>query len=212
MNLTELAAAFENNANELTGYAEHAAFEMGAEDMEHRARRIEAARVADAEVAIDEQAQAAEPTRAQRIAAVVAASAEPASARNAFVQDVVGKFRRYGSLSDRQLSALENAVARDREFAANVAPKGDAPEGKATISGAVVSTKWHESNYGGSMKMTVKIDNGARVWMTVPSGYGINKGDRLTVSATFTRSETDRSFAFGKRPRVVEHVPATVAA
>lgn len=64
--------------------------------------------------------------------------------------------------------------------------------------------KLYESDFGETLKMTLKLANNARVWLTVPSGATVNRGDKVSVTATFTRSDKDVSFAFGKRPTGIE--------
>jgi len=57
-------------------------------------------------------------------------------------------------------------------------------------------------------KILVKLSgdfDGAKVYCTLPSAHdkidrGLEKGDTFIFKATFTRSSTDRFFAFGKRP------------
>lgn len=150
------------------------------------------------------------------IAEILKTIDEPVHARNFFVKDVLRKLDQYGSLSPRQVACVISSVARDRQFEAAkaveaVEVKGDAPNGRVEITGAVLSTKYVEGDYGGSTKMLVKLANNSKVWLTVPSGSGIERGDVVTVKATFTVSSTDKSFAFGKRPVLVNRVAATAA-
>jgi len=151
------------------------------------------------------------------IANVIAVMDEPVHARNAFIHDVIGKLNRYGSLSDAQVNALTGSLARDVEFAARKAAevtevKGEAPNGRAVVSGSVLTTKWQSSDYGDTLKMLVKLENNSRVWLTVPGGATIERGDAVTVRATFERKADDPSFAFGKRPFLVNHTSAAVPA
>ena len=142
---------------------------------------------------------------------------EPVHARNSFAKDVLGKLAVYGSLSARQIECVLSSMQRDIERAASqaveaVEPKGDAPSGRADVSGVVLTIKTQESDYGSVTKMLLKLDNNSKVWLTVPAGADLNRGDRCTVRATFTVSNDDKSFAFGKRPIVLSTTPATVAA
>jgi hypothetical protein len=138
-------------------------------------------------------------------AAVIEQAKGEAHARNTFAQDVIGKLDRFGSISENQMNAVIASLARDIEFAAKRAleaetPKGDAPVGRVTVTGTVLSTKEVESDFGPTTKMLMQLDNNSRVWMTVPRSAEVERGMTLTVTATFTVSETDKSFAFGKRP------------
>ncbi len=84
--------------------------------------------------------------------------------------------------------------------------------GRVTVTGTVVSLKEYDSGYAGwsgrgtyssiVTKMLMELPNGARVFCTRPSGSGINRGDTVTVTATWQRKADDRSFATGKRPIV----------
>lgn len=137
----------------------------------------------------------------------IAEAEKPVHRDNTFVHDVLAKLDRYGSLTDRQMAAIPTSLARDVEFAERRAreaseTKGDAPDGKAEVTGKVVSIKWRESHWGATRKMLVKLTNNSKVWLT--AAEEIEPGDTITVRATFTRSDDDRSFAFGKRPKLVE--------
>jgi hypothetical protein len=139
--------------------------------------------------------------------AAIAQAATPAHAKNTFVKDVIGKLNTYGSLSDKQVAAVIASLARDVQKATEPAEvKGDAPTGRTTVTGLVVAVKTYESAYGCTDKMTVKLANNARVWVTVPASAAVDKWDTVTVTATWTASDTDKSFAFGKRPIVSQVV------
>lgn len=133
---------------------------------------------------------------------------EPQHARNTFVQDVLRKLDQYGSLSVAQVNAVVASMQRDNDYAAKQAatalePKGDAPTGRTTVTGIVVSIKEQEGYLEGTttFKMLVKLDNNAKVWATAPAG--VERGMRVTFKATFTVSNDDKSFAFGKRPTLI---------
>jgi hypothetical protein len=181
-------------------------------------------------------------SRAERIAALVDAhphlawlTYNPAVVFNqfdGFLNDLSYKLGRYGELSERQIEAAataiirdteraERAASREAEKAAVVASGVKAPEGKVTVEGEVVSVKWHENDFGGCLKMTVKTDAGWLVWSTVPSAIAggdshldetegwittpqLDRGARVRFSATLTRSDSDPLFAFAKRPTKAE--------
>jgi hypothetical protein len=142
------------------------------------------------------------------LALALTTAADPVHARNTFAQDVIGKLNHFGSLSQRQVEALVASLARDVERAAQRAqeatlPVGNAPSGRQTATGTVLSLKLHESSYGEQLKMLVQLENRAKVWLSVPSAASLERGDVVTVTATFTVSPTDSTFAFGKRPILV---------
>jgi hypothetical protein len=125
---------------------------------------------------------------------------------NSFVVDVLDRGQKFGSLTVRQLEAIQKAVARDAAKAAQPPEvKTDAPTGKVTFTGKVVSRKIHHSQFGATWKITVKVtEPDGKVWLcwvTEPKGVGITEvGDTVTITATLTRSDRDPAFSFGKRP------------
>lgn len=136
---------------------------------------------------------------------------KPEHARNVFAKDVLAKLDQYGTLSDRQVTTLLESLARDTAYVARKAveetePKGAAPSGRVEVTGTVLSIKEQEGyGYAGPVwKMLLKLENNSKVWVTCTS-TDICRGDKVTVKATWTVSATDPSFAFGKRPVVVNH-------
>ena len=72
---------------------------------------------------------------------------------------------------------------------------------RVTVTGTVSKVAVHENDYGYRKVMTVVLDNGARVWGTVPAAiYEVGAGDTVTFTATFSRSDRDETFGFFKRP------------
>jgi hypothetical protein len=128
---------------------------------------------------------------------------------NSFLSDIARKVFQYGDLSERQVAAAERAIlqgierATEREAERVEHPAVDAPEGRVTVTGEVVMTKWYANDFGETLKMIVRDDSGFRVFVSVPSslmGVGIDKGSRVTLVATLTQSDDDPTFSFGKRP------------
>lgn len=129
---------------------------------------------------------------------------------------MLAKLDQYGTLSTRQLAAIVESYNRDNTHAAAKAiealePKGDAPSGRVTVKGTVLSIKSVEGYMAGTttFKMLVKLENNSKVWLTCTDN-SIERGDRVTVKATFEVSRDDKSFAFGKRP-IVESIQKAVA-
>lgn len=147
-----------------------------------------------------------------------------ATLNGGFGESLREQFDTTGKLSDNQVEAVRRIAAEQ----ANTAPVA---EGRAAITGKVVSTKWHESQYGETLKMVVQDDRGFRVWGTVPQalmpsnyfdengGYhhehGVGCGGpdsnhemdepiRVTFTATVTASDDDETFGFYKRPAKAE--------
>ncbi len=102
-----------------------------------------------------------------------------------------------------------------------------APEGRVTVRGTVVSAKWHEGQFGTSLKITVKVQTDLGCWLAwgsaasnmlefsepvrdVPS---MLRGAEVEFTASVQRGR-EPHFAFFKRPtgaRVVTEGPAYTA-
>lgn len=131
------------------------------------------------------------------------------------LSDIVSKLVKYGAVSDKSIDYLRillNKIADrprvDAQRAEEYALANDAPEGRVTVVGEVVSAKWQESHFGEQYKMLVKHGEGWKVWVTVPVAFGqVNKGDFVTFVATLKRSKDDSKFAFGSRPTGKSIVP-----
>lgn len=147
---------------------------------------------------------------------------------NSFYDDLLRKLKKWGPWTDRQRDAVLRGVVYDRERATRQAerdaePKVPVPEGRYTVTGEVVSTKWKDDAYGGRLVWTVKDDRGFRVWGTVPTlnvevpgpladpetgetpltrwtVYRPERGDRVRFDAAVTQSSDDPTFGFYKRP------------
>jgi hypothetical protein len=126
--------------------------------------------------------------------------------RNQFAADIVYKFRKYASASERQIAAFIKSVATDhvnairREEEAKEV-KGPAPEGRVEVKGRILSIKHQDNQWGGCFKMLVKLENNSKVWLTAPDG--VDTQDIIEFKATFERSRDDESFGFGKRPHLI---------
>lgn len=130
----------------------------------------------------------------------------------ATISDIRNRFNRTGYLSPRQEEFVATLIAKAFDRAAYEAERAaevkvPARTGRIAIEGVVVSRKWREDAYGGSIKITLKVteDDGIWLcWMTEPRAVETERGDVLRVTATITASDTDPSFSFGKRPSKAE--------
>lgn len=172
-----------------------------------------------------ERAQAAARERA-RIDALAAefraahpalvAALEANAEQNGFYASLLANLARYGSLTDRQITAAERAVARDAERAvrdqaltATAPPAAPVLTGTVTITGTVQAVRTDETPYGPQRKMRVVDDRGFAVWGSVPNAiYAAKRGDRVTFTATVEASSDDPTFGFFKRPRRADLQPA----
>lgn len=146
-----------------------------------------------------------------------------------FIKSIVGNIVKYGHISDKQVEFLaklvdriDNYAEREAEQAAKQAAERAAlqpcPTGKVMITGEVISTKAVDSQYGIVYKMLVKDDRGFKVWGSIPRALelfdveqsdeqgswklqrGLERGDRVSFSATVEPSNDDTHFGFYKRP------------
>lgn len=95
----------------------------------------------------------------------------------------------------------------------------DVPESdeRITVVGEVLSTRWIENDFGGTLKMLVRVDAEAgcyKLWGSVPGSIMVGerlRGVHITFTARVERSNHDAGFGFYKRPTkaaIVEEVPA----
>jgi hypothetical protein len=110
--------------------------------------------------------------------------------------------------------ARKSAAQREAEQAAREArkaiPAGPVPTGKVTVEGLVVNTAVKHNDYGTRYVMTVMLDNGARVWGTIPSKLDVYEGDRVRFSALVEASDKP-DFGFYKRPTKAQVITEAAA-
>lgn len=125
------------------------------------------------------------------------------------IRDIRIKARRF-DLSEKQV-ALVLKLRREELNPAPVEVKVAVPEGKIEHVGTIQSVKSHESRFGFSLKMTLRVETEAgvyRVWGTVPSKLlDLTSRDareligrRVSIVVDATRSDRDEAFGFFKRP------------
>lgn len=109
-----------------------------------------------------------------------------------------------GILSEGQLAAVAPAVERikAREAAARPVP---VTSERIRVEGRVVSKKWVENDFGGSLKMLVECD-GFKLWGSVPRGLGAEVDARVAFMAKVEPSSDDESFGFYSRPTKPERL------
>ncbi len=91
------------------------------------------------------------------------------------------------------------------------------PTGRVTFSGEIVSATLKDTDFGTSLKITVRSDDGWTAWGSAPSpitvpyvgddGGGLDglKGARVTITATLSEPSEGATGVFGffKRPKLV---------
>jgi hypothetical protein len=131
--------------------------------------------------------------------------------------DMLRKVRQWGDLSDKAMDFACNVFARAMAPARPQAVNVPAPTGKVAVTGTIVSAKVHESQFGTSIKMTVKVVTPGGEWLcwgTAPTSildkarelqtteeyaYEVLKGRAVSFTATLEAGR-EPHFAFFKRP------------
>lgn len=143
-----------------------------------------------------------------------------------FRVNLAHKVRRYGGLTEAQVAAVERGLDRQAEREAEEARVAAAPPlttGRQVLEGEVVSHRWQDGQFGAQHKMLVRLDDGCKVWGTVPEavqdatrpewddeGREVAplveelKGARVRFTATVVRSDDDEHFGFFSRPTKAE--------
>lgn len=127
------------------------------------------------------------------------------------MEDIARKSRRYGDASAKQVALIERILGEletkwnaylVREVAKLSEPAA-APltAGRQVLEGVVLAAKWYDNDFGGALKMTVKLDGGQRVFGSVPASIdNVDKGDRVRFTATVEPKDEEPDFGFFKRP------------
>jgi hypothetical protein len=134
------------------------------------------------------------------------------------LMDMWFKVERYGSLSDNALGyamkilgwldeADQRLQARQAEQAAKVASGAVLTAGRQVLTGVITKVSWKSSDFGGAWKITVALENGTKVWGTLPSNLEPEGdidtvvGKTITMTATVTVKDDDPTFGFYKIPK-----------
>jgi hypothetical protein len=116
------------------------------------------------------------------------------------------------SAATSDADAVTEALDAIEQRAKNAVP---VPEGRIQIGGIIVSCKWKDDGFNGSMKIVVDCGDW-KVYGTLPKALcsdsfydedgiflsieGADTGDRVSFTATLSRSAADPSFGFFSRP------------
>ncbi len=124
------------------------------------------------------------------------------------LRDIAARNDGSAPLTEAQL-ALVLKISREEKARAELPPEAhvDAPEGKLVVEGVVVSKRVVDSDWGSSIKMTVKIVTPAGSWLcwgTCPASLTVDpdrceRGDVVRFTATLKRGR-DAHFAVFSRP------------
>lgn len=119
-------------------------------------------------------------------------------------------------LTPNQVEAVKRAVERELQYRQErqaeeeqVASAPPLAGGRQVLRGKVLSTKTQHSQYGTTTKMLLLLDDGNRVYGSVPSGlYGVDRGDRVELTGNVERSTDDQHFGFFSRPTKAQFLDA----
>lgn len=116
----------------------------------------------------------------------------------------------WGGLTDGQLAYARKSFAESgaklaERTEAEAERRANAPawvKGRQIVTGTVVSTRREETDFGPTWKMLLSLEDGRKLWCSVPSALMRSdlKARIVTMNVTVTPSATDHSFAFGSRP------------
>lgn len=131
--------------------------------------------------------------------------------KNPIIGDMLNKLNKYFSLSRRQIAFARKLVRQHCESAARKAEleakKSNAPDwedGRQEIEGQVLSCKWKDSDWGGSLKLLIELDDGRRCWGSAPQKWiDADEPKTIRIIAGFSPSRDDKKFAFFKRPTFI---------
>jgi len=132
---------------------------------------------------------------------------EALSEEHHILKDLANKLGRYGSLSPAQV-ALAHKIAREVKEKRRQPPEKLVPapiaDGRQTVRGRVVSSKCYESDFGISIRITVKIETPDGSWLAWGSkpnvaGSAIEVGDVVQFDARL-KSGREPHFALFSRP------------
>lgn len=137
--------------------------------------------------------------------------------KHTIVGDMLLKLNKNFSLSRRQI-AFARKLVRDEdkraavkaEREAQLANAADWEEGRYEIEGKILSLKWRDSDFGGSWKMLIELEDGRRCWGSAPAMHVDDDQDvvgmTIKIVARFRVSQDDSKFAFYSRPKFISAV------
>src|SRR4029077_2278350 len=133
-----------------------------------------------------------------------------------FLRDMQAAVKTFGSLTEGQREATEKWMRTAKHHAETKKADDEISQGapalvagKREFSGEILSTKWHSSDYGESLKMTVRLIDGNKVWGTVPANIHESAeikmpselhGRNIVFTATLKPSPDNPHFGFFRRP------------
>lgn len=128
--------------------------------------------------------------------------------KNHIIADMRSKVMEWGNLSEKQIAFAKKLA----DGILNPPPVEDAPEplllkeGRGEHTGRFVAFKSSEGAYGWVTKGLFIVEQDgkqAKVWMTVPSGYGDEKNVEVVIMVALSKGDK-AGFFFGNRPKLLK--------
>ena len=165
----------------------------------------------------DDRFQAGAEWRSQNVDMIAWLDAQGENAHS-FIVSMRESISKWGRLTERQTNAVANwragaerRKAREIENEKRLETAPPLVEGRRSIEGVVISTKWKDTQYGSVLKMLVEEDDGNRVFGTVPQSihmaFSLSEDIarlRVRLVGTVTRSDKDEHFGFFGKPTNAE--------
>lgn len=132
--------------------------------------------------------------------------------RSYFLKSLKWNLERYGMLTTAQVEAFNRVIKqREEEAAKKLAepiPTHPVAEGRLTLEGEVLSTKYQHTDFGTIRKMLVRLADANKVWGTVPANIDsqVDRGVKVKFVASVKRSDSDDNFGYFSRPAKAEVV------
>lgn len=109
--------------------------------------------------------------------------------------------KKYEGYAASILAGYERHLAQEIERKLMAETATPATSGRQTVAGTILSIKEKYSDYGMQIKVLVKINDGWKLYCTLPKAIiNAEVGDQIEMSVTVKKSYKDDYFAFGSRP------------
>ena len=122
-----------------------------------------------------------------------------------FLISIASQLKSGRTLSQAQFDAVIKVLDQLDESDAALANVEPLLPGLQIFTGIVSSLKEVDGKYGVRFKMVIKLDNGNRVYSTVPSKLvgSLQRGQSVKIQGTLTVSNDDPHFGFVNSPKAL---------
>lgn len=143
------------------------------------------------------------------IAARAELQAAFAGRKHGTLRDIARQLVRKGCISEAQIALvikLAGELDADAQNAATEVQAEPLPvtDERVKVVGEITAASWKSNDFGLTLKITVKSEDGWKVWGTCPSDFGEDEsalvGRRVSFMARISPARDDDRFGFFKRP------------